>query len=235
MKLKSKARFQVILGTAILLLALPLFSNLPLHAVDGVEEADFLVIKKTFNSGLYSAAQEKIETFLRDYPRTTRIYDVHLLLARSLYHQNNLTRAMYEFDIILDAPGGNKFEDEALYWTGEIYLKNGDFKKALELYQKIIDVYASSRYLSYALYAKAYAYYELGSLEDAIISFREVVSKYPFDKVAMESQFRIGQCEYILGRYESAAKELSAFIEKYPVSEKAEVEKHFTSLIDEIF
>ncbi|MFA6078349.1 MAG: tetratricopeptide repeat protein [Candidatus Omnitrophota bacterium] len=193
----------------------------PAHASAGAEEADLAIVKSAFNDGLYDLAQEKAEAFLSAYPHTAYLYDAHLLLGRSLYYQNDPRRALYELGLVLDAPGGSRFEDEALYWTAEIAFNNDDFKKALELYQRIIDAFPSSRYLSYAHYSKGWCYYKLGFLEEAIVSFRDVISKFPFDKVAVESQFRIGECEYLLERYDVAEKEIEAFLHKFPVSEKS--------------
>ncbi len=191
------------------------------YAAGNAEEADFAVVKNAFNDGLYDLAQEKAEAFLSAYPHTPYLYDAHLLLGRSLYYQNDPHRALYELGLVLDAPGGSRFEDEALYWTGEISFNNDDFKRALEFYQKVIDAFPSSKYLSYAYYSKGWCYYKLGFLEEAIGSFKEVIARFPFDKAAMEAQFRIGECEYLLARYDAAEQELNSFVQKFPVSEKS--------------
>ena len=59
-------------------------------------------------------------------------------------------------------PAGSAAQDEALYWTGETYLKSGDYKKALEFYQRVIDEFPSSNYLSASIYSKGWAYFFLG-------------------------------------------------------------------------
>ncbi len=142
-------------------------------AVETREEADFTFAKKALNDGFYDLAGQRLEAFLRNYPRSSHPYEAHALLGRCYYQQNNYPRALYEFEVVLNASEGSEFQDEALYWTGEIYLRNGDFKKALEFYQRIIDDFASSKYLSYAIYSKGWAYYKLGSFDDAAKCFRE--------------------------------------------------------------
>ncbi len=184
------------------------------------EEAQFAFAKKAFSDGFYSLAQENLEDFLHSYPATEHLYEAHLLLGRSLYYQNDLKRAYYEFDIVLSAPNASGFEDSAIYWMGDIYFKGQDYEKALESYQKILYDHPASKYSGYAVYSKAWAYYKLGFLEDAIIAFGEVVSKYSFEKIGMESLFKIGECEYLLGRYKDAERSLNSFIEKYPLSER---------------
>lgn len=185
------------------------------------EEADFALAKKAFRDGFYSLSQENLEGFLRNYPATEHLYEAHLLLGRSLYYQNDIKGACYEFDIVLNAPNSSGFEDSALYWMGDIYFNGQNYEKAMEPYQKILDDYPASKYSGYAIYSKAWAYYRLGFLEDAIIVFREVAARYSFEKIGMESLFKIGECEYLLGRYEDAKRSLDDFIEKYPLSEKA--------------
>ncbi len=187
----------------------------------GSEETEFIFAKKAFNDGFYSLAQESLEDFLDIYPATEHLYEAHILLGRSLYYQNDLKGAHYEFNVVLNAPNSSQFEDAALYWAGEIYFNGKDYEKALESYQKILDDHPASGYTGYASYSKAWAYYRLGFLEDAIIAFGEVVSKYNFEKIGMESMFRVGECEYLLGRYKDAAGSLNSFIEKYPLSERS--------------
>jgi TolA-binding protein len=189
-------------------------------AVENTEDADYVFAKKAFKDGLYDLAGNRFESVLRNYPNTPRIYEIHSLLGRSCYYQNKFTRALYEFDVVLNAPAGSDAQDEALYWSGEIYLKNGDFRKALGFYQRVIDEFPSSRYLSHAIYSKGWCYYRLGLLNDAVVSFKEVVSKYPLDRSAPEAQFRIGECGYLMAEYTAAEKELRKFIEKFPVSGK---------------
>jgi TolA-binding protein len=189
-------------------------------AAENTEDAGFMVARKAFNDGFYDLAKDKVEAFLDLYPHTPYLYDAHLLLGRCFYNLNNPAKAVNEFNIILETPGGSTLEDEALYWMGEISFNEGDYNKALEYYQDIIKRFPSSRYVSYASYSKGWAYFELGFLEEAIDSFRDVSQKYPFDKIAMDSQFRIGECEYLMGRFPKASEELTAFMEKFPVSEK---------------
>ena len=149
------------------------------------------------------------------------MYEARTLLGRCFYYQNNLKKASYEFEAVLDAHPGAPGQDSALYWTGDIYYRSGDFKNALEYYQKAMDNYPDSKYFSYAVYSKAWSYYKLNFLEDAASIFGDVVSRYPMDRLAIDSLFKIGECEYLLGKYEEAQASLNNFIDRYPLSERA--------------
>ena len=195
-------------------------------AIENAEEAEFMSAKKAFTDSYYDISQARLEAFLKGYPQTTRLYEAHQLLGRCYYNQNNFSRAVYEFDMILNSQGPGNLQDGALYWSGEAYLRMGDYRKALEYYDKIAGSLPSSRYYAFSVYSKGYAYYKLGMYEDAIKCYGEVVSKFPFEKVAVESQFRIGECEYLLARYADVERDLGVFIEKYPVSDKT-AESHY--------
>ena len=184
------------------------------------EEADFMAAKKAFTDGFYALAEENIETFLDTYPDTPYLYEAHLLLGRCFYYQNNSKKASYEFSIILNAAPTVAPHDSAFYWLGDILYRGGDFKGALEYYQKVIDGYPTSKYLPYSLYSKAWAYYKLGFLEEASSTFANVVSNYPLDRLAIDSLFEIGQTQYLQGKLEDARDSLNNFINKYPLSEK---------------
>jgi TolA-binding protein len=146
--------------------------------------------------------------------------------AKKAFEQGNFSKAVYEFDMILNSRGSGYLQDGALYWSGEAYLKMGDYRKALEYYDKIVGSFPSSHYYAFAVYSKGYAYYKLGMYEDAINCYGEVAGKFPFEKVAVESLFRTGECEYLLGRYADVERDLAAFIEKYPVSDRT-AEAHY--------
>jgi TolA-binding protein len=201
------------------LIAFFLLSSALCFAQSG-EDADFLSAKKAFSDGFYALAQENLESFLDNYPGTNNLYEAHILLGRCFYYQNNLKKASYEFDIVLNAPPTAAPQDSALYWMGDIHYSGGDFKNALENYQKVIDEYPASRYSSYALYSKAWSYYRLGFIENAVSVFNYVVSRYPQDLVAIGSLFKIGEIDYILDNFENAKISLNNFINKYPLSEK---------------
>lgn len=191
-----------------------------LYAADNAEEADFTFAKKAFKDGFYDIAESRLEAFLRDHPETQYLYEAHTALGRCYYYRNNYQRALYELGIVLSAPAGGRFQDEALYWTGEIYLKTNDPKKALEFYQRVIEDYPASKYIGYALYSMGWAYKSMGFLEEAMAAFKDVASKYPLDNIAIDSLFRSGECAYLLAKYPEAEGEFNKFVEKYPVSEK---------------
>lgn len=192
------------------------------HSVSAqnIEDADIVIAKDAFKNGLYDIAGERFEAILRNYPDTARVYEIHSLLGKCYYYQNKLSRASYEFDIVINAPAGSDSQDEALYWSGETSLKSGELKKALGFYQQIIDAFPSSKYISYALYSKGWCYYKLDLLEDAVSCFKDTAAKYPLEKAAPEAQFLAGECHYLMARYAPAEKELKEFTEKFPLSGK---------------
>src|SRR3989338_5209057 len=136
----------------IFLIIFAIFSRHPVFAVENLEESDLLFAKKALSDGFYGLAEERFENFLESYPRTSRLYEAHLLLGQCLYYQNNPRKALLEMEFVLDNPGEARFQDAALYWIGEVYFKTGDFAKAFEFYQKVIDNFPSSKYISYAVY-----------------------------------------------------------------------------------
>jgi len=132
MKMPAMVKRFVILTLAALFLSLPVF----VHAGSNTEDSDFTFAKKAFNDGFYDIAESRLETFLRDYPETQYLYEAHTALGRCYYYRTNYQRALYEFGVVLNAPAGGRFQDEALYWTGEIYLKTNDPLRPLSSIKK---------------------------------------------------------------------------------------------------
>jgi len=196
-----------------------MFLSASVYSTDSGEGPDFILAKKYFNGGSYDLAASNLEIFLKDYPDTIHAYEAHILIGRCYYYRDDYERSIYEFAAVMNSHS-EEFLDEAMYWTGEIYMKTQDPKKALEFYQKIIDDYPGSRYMPYAIYSRAWALKSLGFTEEALISFRSVAADYPFERVAIDSLFRAGECEYLMSRYPQAQKEFEGFTEKFPVSDK---------------
>lgn len=210
----------IIRSTVSVAISTVLATSAPALEAYSPEESELMVAKKAFNEGYYQLSQARLENYLKAYPQTDKAYEAHLILGRTYFKQGEMSKALDEFDMILNGPTGVLFRDEALYWAGEVYLRNGEYRKALEMFQQVIDEFPNTKYISYSVYSKAWAYYKLGLIEDAILYFRNVAAKYPYEKLAQDATFRSGECEFLLGNFDKASSEYDLFLDKYPVSDK---------------
>ena len=99
----QKATVQVKIQNCIVLI-LFLFSSSLVFAAEKLEESDFTFAKKAFNDGFYDLAKERLENFLRTYPQTPRMYEVHVLLGRCFHYQGNTVLVIeHNLDVIKTA------------------------------------------------------------------------------------------------------------------------------------
>jgi TolA-binding protein len=202
------------------LIAITLLINFACCLAQASEEADLAAAKKAFTDGFYSLAQDSLEYYLDNHPDSPRLYEAHALLGRALYYENDFRRASYEFDIVLNAPAHAAAKDAALYWSGDIRFRAGDYKAALEYYQKLLDEYAASKYAPYALYSQAWCYYRLGFLENALSIFDDVVSRYALESVSIDSLFKTAQISCLTADADGACRLINDFIVRYPLSDR---------------
>lgn len=175
----------------------------------------FLIAQKAFEDGFYDVATRYIDQYLKDYPQSVKQADAKILLGQCFYFKGQYLKAFNIFQGLSSEP---KYQDAALFWLGETYLKGKDYSQAKDRYQKIIDLYPSSDYIPQAWYALAWIDYETNNFNDAKTKFEIFIEKFPNNQLVEDVKFRIGECEFNNGRYEEAIASFQKYITLFPKS-----------------
>jgi len=88
-------------------------------------------------------------------------------------------------------PSDPVLADNAMFWIGEGYFKEGTYDKAILTYQEVINKYPKSDKLDAAIYKIGRSFESLGLKEDALLFYQDLVSKHPKSKLVPDAKKRI--------------------------------------------
>ncbi len=120
----------------------------------------------------------------------------------------------------------------------ELY-NEGDYYRALQLFDQVIPVYRGKEEAEDLFYYYAYSYYNQEDYVMASYYFKKYASNFPQSERAEETEFMAAYCKYLQSpRYsldqtktKEAIKQLQAFANKYPNSDRID---RVNNLIDEL-
>ena len=104
-------------------------------------EADtltFIAAEKIYGRGDIGEAKEKFNSYINKFPNGAFATDSHYYLGVINYNLGNKNEALAHLEQVIALPD-NKYSEEAMAYGSEIYLANGEWSKAKELYQRIIE------------------------------------------------------------------------------------------------
>ena len=102
------------------------------------EEESLFVAKKAFEDGFYDVALGLFERFLKNYPNSSKISEVNLLIGQCYYRQNRFLDALAKFEELQGQAVSQSVKDAVLYWIAEVHFKGNNFTKASQYYKAII-------------------------------------------------------------------------------------------------
>jgi len=182
------------------------------------ETEDFIVIKKSFEDGFYKISANQLNDFIKKYPKSDKIPEAHLLLGISFYHLEKYDRAAFELEYLINSASGSFYEDEILYWFGEIYLKRLDFQASLESFQTLIDKFPNSKFLKHAYYSKGFCLFNQRDYTRALEVFEEFLKIFPDSPLLQDVKFMRAESLFNLKRYEESLNKFDEFAGEFPVS-----------------
>ncbi len=104
-------------------------------------------------------------------PRT--LYDT----AYNDYLQGNYDLAILGFRQYIDTYRGTELADNAAYWIGECFYRQGKFQKAIEQFDEVLRSEGSDRVAS-ALLRKGYSYLQLGQRAQGVVHLQTVLCEH---------------------------------------------------------
>lgn len=163
-------------------------------------------------------AIQRFEDFLIDYPESEVVPDAKAYLARAkdrlarkdfdagmtYYRMSAYESAGIYFQQVIDDYTGGDYAAKALYYNGEIDLKQHKFEDAQEQFSNFVTVYPDHEWV-----AKA-------------------------KKKAAEAAFKAGESAFENGNPGKAKADFQAFVEKYPNDKRVEKAREYLNQIGDI-
>ena len=165
------------------------------RAQDNDEAELFLVAQKAFEDGFYDVAMRYINQLFEENPKTEKHIQAKLLLGQCYFFKSQYLKAYDTFAGLLKY---NEYKDATLYWLGETYLKNSNYKDAEEQYTQLIDLYPDSIYAPQAHYSLGWTYFSQNKFKKAKTAFLKLIRNFPIHQLAEDSSFKLAETEYNL-------------------------------------
>jgi tol-pal system protein YbgF len=107
-------------------------------------------------------------------------------------------------------------DDKSGYQSAFVFLKDGQYDRAVPAFQKFLATYPDCSLAENAQYWLGEANYVNKAYPDAEAAFQRVVDKYPQSRKVPDALLKIGYCRYELKQWESAKLVLSQVITRFP-------------------
>lgn len=154
-----------------------------------------------FRTKDYQGALDTFEKFLRTFPQSKMVANIHLAKADTLYEMGRINDSLSAYRYMLDnfsagGSGGNvqysDVLDKAHYGLAWCYLKKGEFKKAIDEFKNTLKYTNNSVVMVSSQIQIADAYQEAGNFSQALDIYNEILENNPSTVYTDYIQFQIG-------------------------------------------
>ncbi|MBD3264059.1 MAG: tetratricopeptide repeat protein, partial [Candidatus Omnitrophica bacterium] len=148
-----------------------------------------------FKTEDYIQALETFNMFMRNFPRSNFISNVYLNKADLFYEMGRLKDSLFTYKYIIDNFDSADKPDiinKAHYGLAWCYLKDGEFKKAIEEFKKTIEYTDNPTVKISSQIQIADAYQEAGRYTEALDLYNNILKENPGTIYADYIQFQIG-------------------------------------------
>ncbi|HBM15046.1 MAG TPA: hypothetical protein DD381_01650 [Lentisphaeria bacterium] len=170
--------------------------------------------KKSFSESLKSC-----DEFLDKFKNNSHISDVMFLKAENLYflEKYEASRIIYQKFVSFDG-SRQKYTNEAAYRLAEIYIKQKDYKQALENLSVILNEPPGDPFFEQLYYLAGYCAFKIKNYEKAILFFKEFMAQHPKDKNLDASLIYSALSYAETNNNKAAVPYLETLIKNYPDS-----------------
>jgi len=158
-----------------------------------------------FKDGFYDIAERQFTTFISNYPKHARVFDIYYLLGRTLVIKGKLKEARTVFSKIINEAKSFENMDDTLLGMAELEMRLGNRDEAAKLLLSIIKRYPKSDQIDHSYYLLGLL--ELGSnqLTVAESTFKKVSQYSTNNELIRSSLFWLGLLSFRQRQYETAA------------------------------
>jgi len=104
--------------------------------------------------------------------------------AKEAFDKNKFEPARIGFHQFISKYPNSKNADNALFWIGETYFRERNYKKAILEYQKVIEKYPKGNKVAAALLKQGLAFNHIGEGSNAKLILNELARRFPKSKEA---------------------------------------------------
>ncbi len=172
-----------------------------------IDEARRLLMAAYFNSRNYAAAYEAI-SLIKNPDNETRqaLQKIAYFRGLEFYEGNDLENAQKMFTLAAANRMAPKYTALTNYWQAETYYRQGDYARAIPLYQDYVVVSPKTEIENQvANYNLGYCYFQTKNYREAATWFNRFMSAYtPQDQLKADAYGRVGDLHFLNKDYSQA-------------------------------
>lgn len=115
--------------------------------------------------------------------------------ARNLLLEEDYANAAALFETFIKNHPKDSLADNAMYWLGECYYTQGEYKKAIAVFERLETLYPKSEKVADAILKTGYSHLSLDDSNRAHHHLKRVLKKYPFSPAAEKAQEKLRSFE----------------------------------------
>ena len=101
-----------------------------------------------------------------------------------LIRQGDYEAAQIAFSNYIKSYQGSAFIDDAKFWLAESFYAQGNYIKALEIFENIQSQHPKSEKIMESILKSGFCYYELRNFEKSLTIFKQIITDYPNSSVS---------------------------------------------------
>ncbi len=150
------------------------------------------------------------------YPDTSEAYATRLDLAGIYSNAGNHTKAVEQYQWIVDSRREPGKEEDYRYTIALEYFKMNDFEQAQAELKELLSMAVKKDVIAKALLLRGDTFYITGHIPEAIRAFEDIISRFEGLEVALEARFNMAKALEDSEREDEALLILEALKESYP-------------------
>lgn len=192
--------------------------------IDKIKDAELRIFSEGvyyFKVKDYLPALDKFEYFIENFPESNFLAGVYLNKADALYEVGRVNDSLSLYTLILSnfkVPEYKDVIDKAHYGLAWCYLKNGEFKKAIEEFKNTLEYTGNPIVKESSQVQIADASQEAGNYSEALDMYNKILQNNPNTIYADYIQFQLGMIFLKTNKLESALLALRNLQKTYPSS-----------------
>jgi len=150
------------------------------------------------------------------YPDTSDAYTARLDLAGIYSSSGNHTKAVEQYQWIVDSRREPEKEEDYRYTIALEYFKMNDFEQAQAELKELLSMAVKKNIIAEAELLRGDTFYITGHIPEALAVFEDIVSKFAGRPVAIRASFNRAKALEDVGREDEALAVLKGLQDKYP-------------------
>ncbi len=161
----------------------------------------------------------EFQFYLETFTNNTGLVDAHLGKGWGLFRLERFAEAAGEFSKAFEMGESRTLKEESLYKMGDAYFANGQYKLALDSYDRFAKEFGDSDKIKSVSFQRAEALAGSGKTKEAEQQYMLVADKYGASNIGAESRLKIGKMKFDRKDVAGAVLDFESVMKAFPKTE----------------